>query len=75
MAHNRRGLLSYANNGPNRNGSQFFITLKSTPHLDGKVRRKICIQMRIIRKIYHKKGRLTKQNDIFNLNFKACSVW
>ena len=40
MAHNRRGLLSYANNGPNRNGSQFFITLKSTPHLDGKVRKK-----------------------------------
>jgi cyclophilin family peptidyl-prolyl cis-trans isomerase len=36
LQHDRAGLLSYANNGPNRNGSQFFFTLRPLPHLDGK---------------------------------------
>ena len=37
ISHSRKGLLSMANNGPNKNGSQFFITLSNKlSHLDGK---------------------------------------
>lgn len=53
LLHDSEGVLSMANAGPNTGGSQFFITLRDCPWLDGRhaVFGKVTKGMEVVRKI------------------------
>ncbi|KAI0498541.1 hypothetical protein KFK09_019429 [Dendrobium nobile] len=55
LKHERKGILSMANSGPNTNGSQFFITTTRTSYLDGKhvVFGKVVKGIGVVRAIEH----------------------
>ncbi|XP_075653171.1 peptidyl-prolyl cis-trans isomerase CYP40-like [Castanea sativa] len=69
LKHERKGMLSMANSGPDTNASQFFITTTRTSHLDGKhvVFGRVIKGMGVVRSAEHvttEEGDIPSQNVV-----------
>jgi cyclophilin family peptidyl-prolyl cis-trans isomerase len=76
VKHDRGGLLSMANAGPNTDGSQFFLTFVKTPWLDGKhtIFGEITEGMDVMKKLEEKGSRTGQTSETLMINKATIEV-